>query len=237
LEHLRLLFVDNPVLPTADSASRGDSVPHDTMVATLKAPGVYLCSTEGTVGEPYVAAVVVPKIGELTCDEDRPTFYESEDAALVALALPLLREGGELQQDLAVGLAVSGVSGLPRARVALADERSRLKNLPSLLGTHKQVAWASILREELVAKLEDAETSAGGVKRRMRDFLLPSGRRSFLFPAEHIPELELTFAELRAELNRVIDAETWIQGRVSLPIWLAKRAIARRKRPVGEHPF
>lgn len=229
LEHLK--FMDNgSLVPTARDPTKPNSA-----IAFLRNPGTYRCSSEGTVGESCVFVVVVNKLGSLNTAEDLPVFYDGEDAALVALSLPLLRGGDDSRQDLAVSLQVEGPSGLPRARVVLADDRSRAKNLPSLTGSFKQIAWASVLRDELVAKIRDAEKSRGSVERRMERFLSPVWVGSSGHSEEDFETL--TFAELHAELQHAVDAEVWLQGRFTLPFWLACRALDRRKHPLGQHPF
>jgi hypothetical protein len=230
LEHLK--FIDNgSLIPTA----RDPTLPNSA-VAFLRTPGTYRCNSEGTVGESCTFVVVVNKLGNLSAAEDLPVFYESEDAALVALSLPLLRGGDDSQQDLAVSLQAEGPSGLPRARVVLADDRSRAKNLPSLIGSFKQIAWASVLRDELVAKIRDAEKSRGSIERRMERFLSPMWAGASSGYSDEDFE-SLTFAELHAELQHAVDAEVWFQGRFAMPFWLACRALDRRKHPLGQHPF
>lgn len=229
LEHLKLLDAGVRIQTLRDPTRP------NSFVASLRKPGTYLCTTEGSVGESCAFLVVVNKIGTLSSEADLPVFYEGEDNAIVALSLPLLRKGDDSQQDLAISLQASGPSGLHRARVVLADDRSRAQNLPSLTGSLKQIAWASVLREELVSKIRDAEQSRGSIERRMERLLLPARWSSSSYSEEDLESL--TFAELHAELQRSVDAEVWLQGRFTLPFWLACRALDRRKHPPGLHPF
>lgn len=229
LLHLKLLPNLRTVRVTADPPSP------DGLQAYLTKPGLYVCATEGTVGEPCSIVVHLPAIGLLRKPEDSPRVYMNEEEALLALSIPLLMKGSDEQQDLAVSLQHEGVSAIPRARVVLGDERSRAINLPALTGSLKQIAWVSILREELVAKIKVAEESKGSESRRIEDLMRP---RRFGAGVPYQEAMEsVTFAELHAELQRVTDAEAWIAGRHSHIHWLAHRALDRRLYSPGRHPF
>ncbi len=229
LIHLKLLPTHG-IVPVSPDISIDNGIQ-----AYLRKPGLYVCSAEGTVGESCFVVVRIPVIGTLKRPEDHPRFYMSEEEAILALAVPLLIAGSEEQQDLAISLQHEGVAGIPRARVVLGEERSRAINLPALSGSLKQIAWVSILREELVAKIKEAEESKGSESHRIEVLMRPRRYGAGVPPLDALETL--TFAELHAELQRVTDAEAWIAGRHSHIHWLAGRALDRRNYSPGRHPF
>lgn len=233
LEHLKLLPKGRPCRPLAGRSTRAEAEAGEGgIVVQLTQPGNYRCVSEGSINEPVVTVVSIPALGSAK-EGDCPVFYKTEEEAVTALALPSMWQADELRKDLAVYLTVVGAEGVNRARVALAETRARAVCLPPLSGTFKQILWVSVLREELVAKIDAAELSRGTEKRKMSSLLTP---RRWIHPLNE--ELEtLTFAELREELQHATDSESWLHCRYDLLQWLATRALERRKHPPGKHPF
>ncbi len=149
-----------------------------------------------------------------------PTVYNDLNEALVLpMLFELSKRTDDAAQDCAVLLQTQGAAVVPQVRVAIMGEADTVKGLPRLLGSVKQVAWASDIRRSFIQQFQ-LVTERVSLKNGRR--FLPGGFKAM--NSMDRAEYDKVVRVLEAQMKVADEAHAWINHRANIYAWLLKRA-------------